>query len=451
MARTGAVWHARNDFGVIRATVGLEYIRYRAVAPRDVRPSLRCVLLAWGPDMELTRKPRLPGALASRAGRPDPDGYAARGGLRIAHVIAPGIVGGANTVVRLLSASQQALGHRVIVLTVVGPSEVGHPFLDELSSAGIAAIPVAVPTRGYAAERRRVRAILEEFTPSVVHTHGYRADVVDAPVARALGVPVVSTVHGFTGGGWKSQCYQWLQRRAFRHCDAVVVVSRPLVEEIAASGVGRDRIHCVPNAFKPAAGALRRDEARKALGLPERGHVVGWVGRLSREKGADVFLDAFAQMLSFVDATAVVIGDGAEREALERQAQRSGIGDRVRFRGALPQAERYFAAFDLFVLSSRTEGTPMVIFEGMAAAVPVVATRVGGVPDLLGDSPDRLVPSEDASALAAAMAKCARDPQAAAEQAIAARRRVETEHGVDQWCARYDRIYRGLISLRPTR
>lgn len=399
--------------------------------------------------MQLTREPRLQSAAASSLCDRDHAGVAARRGLRVAHIIAPGLVGGANTVVRLLATTQHAQGDRVMVLAIVGARERDHPFLDGLRAAGIEAIAIEVPRRGYAAERRRVGALLAGFAPSLVHTHGYRADVVDAPAARALGVPVVTTVHGFTGGGWKSQCYEWLQRRAFRKHDAVVAVSEALVADIAAGGVPRGRIHCVPNVFEPTMDALSRVEARIALGLPEAGYVIGWVGRLSREKGGDVFLDALARMSPSAGVTAVVIGDGPERDALERQARTSGIGGRVRFQGALPGAERYFRSFDLFALSSRTEGTPMVVLEARAAGVPVVATSVGGVPALLADSPDHLVPPEDPGALAEAMMASMNDPRPATERAIEAQRRLEAGGGLTGWWARYDSVYRRLVLPRP--
>src|SRR5437879_12795654 len=96
--------------------------------------------------------------------------------------------------------------------------------------------------RAYWRERRAVAALCRRIRPDVIHTHGYRPDVVDASVARRLGIPVVTTVHGFTGGGWKNRCYEWLQRRAFRRCDAVVAVCRTLVVGLARGGVPRGRL-----------------------------------------------------------------------------------------------------------------------------------------------------------------------------------------------------------------
>src|SRR5213075_3189165 len=135
-------------------------------------------------------------------------------------------------------------------------------------------------------------AICEASSPDVVHSHGYRADVIDALFLRRR-VPIVTTVHGFTGGDLKNRFYQWLQCRAYRRFDAVVAVSRLLSRELAER-IGTSRLHLVPNAYSCASETLGRAAARSALGLPNDAVLVGWVGRLSPEKGPDVLLEALA-------------------------------------------------------------------------------------------------------------------------------------------------------------
>src|SRR5206468_931748 len=136
-----------------------------------------------------------------------------------------------------------------------------------------------------------------------------------------------------------------------------------------------------PNAWRRIAPALDRDAARRTLGIPREDFVVGWVGRLSVEKGPDVLLEALPH-LNTVPLTISLIGGGtgAEQRALRARADKLGVADHIRWHGVVPDAERVYTAFDVCVLSSRTEGTPVVLFEAMAAGVPVVATAVGGVP-----------------------------------------------------------------------
>ena len=150
-----------------------------------------------------------------------------------------------------------------------------------------------------------------------MHTHGYHVDVVDAGAARRAGVRTVTTVHGFTGGDWKNWIYERLQRRAFRRFDAVVAVSRPLARDLERTGVPSARVHMVPNAW-PASDPppLPRDQARAQLAVPNRRFHVGWVGRLSDEKGPDVFLESLARLRD-IPWTACVLGEGPARGTLE--------------------------------------------------------------------------------------------------------------------------------------
>jgi glycosyltransferase involved in cell wall biosynthesis len=124
-----------------------------------------------------------------------------------------------------------------------------------------------------------------------------------------------------------------------------------------------------------------------------------------------------------------------------------GIRDRIRWHGSLPGASRFFAAFDLFVLSSRTEGTPMVLFEAMAAGVPIVAAAVGGVPDVVGPGEALLVPPDAPDALARAVLDARGDRGATAARSAAARRRLQSEFGLEPWLDRYQQVYRSAISL----
>ncbi len=362
----------------------------------------------------------------------------------IVHVVAPAEFGGLERVVQMLGRGLRGVGHDVHVIAVeVGPGRVGS-FLTPLADAGVHTHTLAVRGRAYLQERDAIRDLCRRLCPDVVHTHGYRPDVVDAGVVRRLGIPVVTTVHGFTGGGWKNRFYERLQRRAFRRFDAVVAVSRPLVEHLARAGVHRSRIHQVPNAWRQIDPPESREAARRVLGIPPAAFTIGWVGRLSHEKGPDVLLEALRRVGDLPLAVSV-LGSGDMRVALMARASVLGLDGRVRWHGAVPGAGRLFAAFDACVLSSRTEGTPVVLFEAMSAGVPIIATRVGGVPDVVSPGEAALLPPEDPTALAAAIRGVHRDQAAAQRRARAARARLDRDFGVAPWLDRYEAIYR-LVS-----
>jgi glycosyltransferase involved in cell wall biosynthesis len=202
-------------------------------------------------------------------------------------------------------------------------------------------------------------------------------------------------------------------------------------------------LRIIPNAFEDGAARKDRACARRMLGIGDDEFVVGWVGRMSREKGADVLLESLA-VLRDRSVRASMIGDGPDRPMLEARARALGIADRITWHGVVPEAQRLFAAFDAFVLSSRTEGTPIVLFEAMAAGVPIVTTDVGGVPDVVGMDEALLVSPEDPTALADGIRAVRRDPTAAARRVCAARIRLEQGFGVQPWLERYEQIYREL-------
>lgn len=376
----------------------------------------------------------------ARAGSP----REAHSTLSIVHILDPAPAGGLESVVHGLACGQLRGGHRVRVLAPRSAQGEEHPFLEPLRRAGVPFDLLDLPPRGYLAERRRVAELLRQHRPHVVHTHGYRPDLLDAGVARALGIPVVTTVHGSSKMGGVTRLYEWMQWRAFRRFDRVVAVSRPLGASLEAAGVPARRISVIPNALAGGGERPGRAAARAALGVEDGGApLIGFVGRLIPAKGADLFLEALAAVRD-LPWRASVIGDGGDRPMLEALAARLGIADRVRFHGAVDGAGALFAAFDLFVLSSRTEGTPMVLLEAMDARVPVVATRVGGVPDVVGPREALLVPALDVPALSAAVRGALGDGGAARARAEEAARRVAGEFGAERWLARHEDVYRGI-------
>lgn len=361
--------------------------------------------------------------------------------LKLLHVLAPAPFGGLERIVEALARGQHRRGHDVSVVLVAGIADPDPPLAEAMAAAGVHATVLRTPPRGYLQERQAFREVLRNLRPDVVHTHGYRPDVLLAGVARREGAGVITTVHGFTGGDWKNRLYERLQRRAFRRFGAVVAVSRTLRGELTVAGVPAARLHTVPNAWGETSAPLSRAEARRDLDLPAEGFLVGWVGRLSREKGPDIMVEAVRHLPDHPEIHVVVVGDGPERADLEESAHVLGVHNRIRWMGGRRDARRLFAAFDALCISSRTEGTPVVLFEAMAAGVPVVATRVGGIPDVVSAKEALLVAPADPKALAAALREVRKHPDGALQRARAARARLEKEYSAEPWLERYDAIY----------
>lgn len=363
--------------------------------------------------------------------------------LRVLQLLAPARAGGLESVVTQLSAGLKTRGHAVRVAAVLAPDEAAedpedHPFLAGVRAAGVPVDVLAIGGRDYRAERRAVADLLQRHDIQVLHTHGYRPDVVDGPVARQLGRAHVTTLHGFIGSSWRNRLYEWLQVRAARRADAAIAVSAPIADRLNARA-GRGRVVLLRNAVSPARDPLSRDAARHLLGLPSAAFVVGWVGRVSYEKGPDLFVEALAHTDGSVHGA--MVGAGPMLAAVRDLAAERGISHRLHLPGLQQGAGRLMAAFDVLALTSRTEGTPMVLLEAMWAGLPIVATAVGGVPDVVSAGEASLCPSGGSKEFAAAIQALAADPARARTLAAIAAARVARDFDPARWISSMVDIY----------
>ncbi len=361
------------------------------------------------------------------------------------HVVAPSAVGGLERVLQTLAVAQQLGGDDVHVAAVLDAADDGAGFIDPLEREAIRVHRIVPGQRHYLREQRDIAGLCRSVRPDVVHTHGSRADVVDAAAARRAGCVTIATVHGFLGGSVRNRCYEWLQCRSLRRASAVAAVAAPIVERLVTTGVERNRVRLLRNAWHASAEPFDRHAARSSLGITNDAFRIGWIGRVSREKGLDNLVRALPP-LADLRVEVSVVGDGPEKGAVQREAEALGVADQLAWHDVVPGADRVFAAFDVIVLSSRSEGTPIVLLEAMAAGVPVVASAVGGVPDVVSNGEAHLVRAGDARELAQAIRDVHDRPAAATARAIAARRRLDCNFGVAQWLDEYRDLYATAVA-----
>ncbi len=283
------------------------------------------------------------------------------------------------------------------------------------------------------------------------------------------------------------QCFQWrpaligmaaarLARRgrivAGRRSVPVERGGRALLEELVVRLA--DRVVVNAEALRPRGAAARRTDvipsgvdtdlfrprpegrtaARARLGLTATHPVVGTVGRLETRKGTAVLLEAAARLVKkeLPDLRVVVVGDGPLRDELRALAAQLGIGDRVLMLGDRSDVPDVLAALDVFVLPSRTEGMSNALLEAMAAALPVVATAVGGNPEVVStETTGVLVPPDDMMSLADAILRLATSPTLAAQLGAAARRHVEERYGARAMVRRLETVYMAVADAAPLR
>ncbi len=299
---------------------------------------------------------------------------------------------------------------------------------------------------------RVLHRYLREERIDVVHSHKYKTNVYALLARWGTRARLVSTCHNWLGTSLRMRAYAALDKRLLRRFDAVVAVSAAIASELERHVAPR-KVRRVPNGIdvERFGATQQRTVAKHGFGLDDK-TVVGFVGRLSPEKGLSHLLRALARVAEQrADAAALIVGDGALRAALADEARALGIAERVVFAGEQHDTVAAYAAMDLFALSSLNEGLPMVVLEAMASGVPVVATRVGEIPQVLQEGAcGWLVPPGDVPALAGAIADVLSDPQAA-RRVAAARTRVTDHFSALSMARAYRRIYDDVFSAANMR
>jgi L-malate glycosyltransferase len=365
--------------------------------------------------------------------------------LRITHVVRakpPGELGGAETHILDLATGQLAAGHSVRVV-LLGPAQIGDALRTRVPTVSMDSMSMAVWLR-------KLRAEIQENPPDVLHSHGYRADLI-AACARRSGCGMsrwtsVVTVHGFIKTSPGLRLLTRLNEWTLRGADVVIAVSSAEADRLAT--LLRHPVLFVPNGVSPLEHTPRA-AARAVLGIDPSRYAVGFIGRLSPEKRPDLFVDMAAIVAAQQpDVDFLVIGSGSLRNRMERRAAENRA--HIMFTGLVPDAASLMSALDVLVCPSDTEGTPRAVIAAMLAAVPVVATRVGGLPDLIAAGrTGLLVEPGSAGSLAAAVIQLLRNRAAA--RVIGERARVDaaSQFSAQHMADRVIEAYRSHPAARP--
>ena len=359
--------------------------------------------------------------------------------MRVLHLIAPGALAGAERVVLAGGRGLQDLGISVTVGALVDARAPHHgeAFLSAAEAAGNHE-RLAVPCRGRldATLASRLGETFAQNGWDVVHAHGYKP-LSYTLLGRALSIRqktvVVATHHGNTSASSTVRFYERLLPRLYARSDGVFAVSHDTLESLAAAGVSRKRLHLVEN---PA--TIRHLEAPPAG--PFR---LVFAGRLVHDKGLDLLLKSLSEpRLASVELD--VLGEGPDRKALELQA--AGLGPRVRFHGWVPDVGPFLARAHAAVLPSRREGLPMAVLEALGAGRPVLATRVGGVGDVVVSGQNGLLVSpDDVHALTDAAVRMLSDSAGFLRRAADAVPALDARLGPAVWARKTFDLYDHLV------
>jgi glycosyltransferase involved in cell wall biosynthesis len=389
--------------------------------------------------------------------------------IRVLRVIARLNMGGPALHVAYLSAGLKERGYRTtLVAGELARGEASMAFVAEQRGVRVVHIPQLhreITALGDAIAVARLVRLIRRERPHVIHTHTAKAGAVGRMAALlAGGSPrpiVVHTFHGHVLRGYfgpaRTTAFRLLERWLARVSDALVAVSPQVRDDLVALGVAPPEKFAVLRLgieLEERVAAARngdlRAEARTMLGLPDDRFVVGWIGRMTAVKRTDdVLLALRAVRERGVDAVLCMVGDGPGRDDVERQAHELGIARHCLYLGDPEAVAPWLAAMDAFVLPSSNEGTPVSAIEALAAGRPVVATRVGGVPDVVREGETGfLVDPGDVGALGDRLAELARDPKLRERMGRAGQQGTPSRYAVARLVDDVDRLYRSLLQTR---
>ena len=315
-------------------------------------------------------------------------------------------------------------------------------------AAGAAAVGVPVefvtqPGRDYVRTLRQLRTVIDREHIDIVQSHGFKPAALCAWLHLRHGLPWICFCHGATTENWRVRCYNRIEAFARLAADRIVLVAEAQRTRTLRT-LGRGRVRVLRNGIDLQAPVKQSSppiDVRGQLGLARDERLLVAVGRLSPEKGIDVLIDALSRLRA-PRVRLALVGDGPERERLRARAERAGLAERVAFVGHIATPGDFLQAADVVVLPSRSEGIPNVALEAMALGRPLVATAVGGTPEIVVDGVSGiLVRADDSQRLAAALDRVLADSGLAARLADGAREHAVLRLSSTARCSRLRALY----------
>ena len=391
--------------------------------------------------------------------------------IRVLRVIARLNMGGPAIHVTNLAAGLETRGyHTTLVAGSLAWGEDSMAFLAERLGVSVVSVPEIqreISVLHDLRSVRRIASIIREERPHILHTHTAKAGAIAraaALLAADARPPVVlHTFHGHVLKGYfkpgRTAVFREVERSLARASDVLVAVSPEVRDDLVELGVAPREKFAVVRLGIPLAerldDATAERDYRRLYGISPGAFVVGWVGRMTGVKATGAVLEIVrATRDRGVDAVLCMVGDGPDRDRLEQLARDLGVARECFFAGYQSEIAGFYRLFDAFVLPSVNEGTPVSAIEALASGTPVVANRVGGVPDVVRDGEDGfLVEAGDVEGAARRLADLAADPALRARLGASGRARVLERYSVARLVDDVDRLYRALLEskgLRPS-
>jgi glycosyltransferase involved in cell wall biosynthesis len=380
--------------------------------------------------------------------------------VKVAYILTPVDFGGSEKVNITFLRNTNREHFDIHPILLVRPWENDNLFtrMVEEDDYVVSKIPVAIKQRHEGIDYFRVARcilylyrIMREGKFHLVHTHGYFADIIAMPICKLLGIPQISTCHGFISNDSSLKLYNLLDKLILRFCEKIIVVSSEIMNDLVRSRINKSQIVVIQNAVQVPYGNKEfeehRNNKRQQLLIDRDTFVIGYVGRLSEEKGVRYLIEA-ASLLKrdIVSFKLIILGDGPKRNELESSTKMQEADDYIEFLGFQSDIEKWMPAMDVLVLPSLSEGTPMALLEAMSVGIPIIATAVGGVPGVVSDGVNGfLVEPEDVYGLKEKILTLFENGQLRNKLSAGALKTIEEKFNAYDWCRKIEEQYDLLL------
>lgn len=370
--------------------------------------------------------------------------------MKVLHIIDSGGLYGAEVMLLNLIAEQIKLGADPVICSI-GELNISEKPLEKEARK-----------RGFKVEIFRMRpgpnilgalkvlrfAHREHF--NLMHSHGYKGNILFGFIPRKIRkIPLLSTLHGWTNTGSlnRMKIYEWLDSKSLKYIDAIVVVNKAMLSNPEFGNQNGVNLFTINNGIPSHELNINTDTLDKEIiNFCRQGFTIGSIGRLSTEKGFDFLIGAVHKLIkNGIDLRLVIIGEGYKRDELQQEINKQNLSGKVYLPGYRNSANQYLPFFNIFALSSFTEGLPITMLEAMQAKIPIVATKVGGIPDVLENGiTGILVSPYDTTGLAEGILTLYKDRKLRTDLTVKAEQTLKKEYTSSKMAKQYYKIYKEL-------
>ncbi len=368
--------------------------------------------------------------------------------MKIIHIIDSEGMYGAEVMLLNLAGEQKRSGHHPVIVSIREKDEIDTPLEDEARRRGLEAVTFRMVDGPNFLGAWDILRYARHNSFDVMHAHGYKGDILFGFIPRYFRkIPLICTLHGWTSMTKLSKlhAYEVIDALSMRNIDAVCVVNKAILSDRRLRHL-KGRLHVIPNGIPSLVDPGTELEGR-LIEFCRQGFAIVTIGRLSKEKAHKHLIEAFSHFSRvFADGRLLIIGEGPERSALEEIVKNKGLTGKVMLPGYQEQAWRYLRFCQLFVLSSVTEGMPITLLEALQTGVPVIATAVGGISEVLrhGDLGCLAIPDDPAS-LYVGMTEARNNMTSAIDMAKRAKEIAATDYSSKRMAEEYGIVYDSVI------